>query len=445
MGGILCCAAEQAACCVGGMACKAMCFGKCCGCKQSNGSRAGYAVILLFATITAWLMNGSFIRDKLSHSSLSFHCQKEDDGCYGTLAVYRISLALCLFHAAHAVFLYGVTSSKDSRAKLQNGFWPIKFLALAGITVGCFYIPSKSLIDYGWSAMAGAAIFIACQLLLLVDFAHYWNEKWVANHDAAEHKRWFYALTAASVTMYVSAIVMTSLLYAYFTPAHSGNVGKCGTNTAFITVNLIAFVILAFVAVNDTIQEYNPRSGLLQSSLVALYSTYLVWSAISSEPESDSFHCNSLGGTRDTQSVSTVFGVIFAFVAIVYAALGASSSEESITGKTRTTGTESALLTERGAAGRNDESDEEDSLDDERTGTQYSYTFFHTMFALAAMYMCMVITGWNVVQDSTVTGTLTVDQSWASTWVKIGSSWFVILLYLWTVIAPCVLRNREFN
>jgi len=30
-------------------------------------------------------------------------------------------------------------------------------------------------------------------------------------------------------------------------------------------------------------------------------------------------------------------------------------------------------------------------------------------------------------------------------WVKIASSWTCIIIYTWTIIAPMVLRNREFD
>jgi len=34
-----------------------------------------------------------------------------------------------------------VKTSNDYRAKIQNGFWGLKLLILAGIIVGSFYIP----------------------------------------------------------------------------------------------------------------------------------------------------------------------------------------------------------------------------------------------------------------------------------------------------------------
>lgn len=37
------------------------------------------------------------------------------------------------------------------------------------------------------------------------------------------------------------------------------------------------------------------------------------------------------------------------------------------------------------------------------------------------------------------------DSGAVSAWVKVVSSWITILLYVWTVVAPIVLPNRDWN
>ena len=39
--------------------------------------------------------------------------------------------------------------------------------------------------------MIGAFIFILIQLILLVDFAHAWNERWLNNYEESQSKGWF--------------------------------------------------------------------------------------------------------------------------------------------------------------------------------------------------------------------------------------------------------------
>lgn len=39
----------------------------------------------------------------------------------------------------------------------------------------------------------------------------------------------------------------------------------------------------------------------------------------------------------------------------------------------------------------------------------------------------------------------TMTSKWPSVWVKISSSWIGIVLYVWTLVAPLVLTNRDFD
>jgi len=42
-----------------------------------------------------------------------------------------------------------------------------------------------------WIAIFAAAIFVFVQLVLLVDFAHSWNEAWVENFEETDSKSWY--------------------------------------------------------------------------------------------------------------------------------------------------------------------------------------------------------------------------------------------------------------
>jgi len=39
----------------------------------------------------------------------------------------------------------------------------------------------------------------------------------------------------------------------------------------------------------------------------------------------------------------------------------------------------------------------------------------------------------------------TLNANMAAVWVKIVSSWLCIVLYVWTLVAPVVLSDREFT
>ena len=93
--------------------------------------------------------------------------------CYGTLAVYRITFAIFLFHSLLGALLYNVQSSSDPRAGLQNGFWGLKLLTWLGFLIGAFFIPNEFFIGWSkWFAMWAAGGFVLVQVVLLIDFAY---------------------------------------------------------------------------------------------------------------------------------------------------------------------------------------------------------------------------------------------------------------------------------
>lgn len=68
---------------------------------------------------------------------------------------------------------------------------------------------------------------------------------------------------------------------------------------------------------------------------------------------------------------------------------------------------------------------------------------FHAIFALAAMYMAMLLTNWELSGNP---GDMwEIGRGWTSMWVRLASKWLCEALYLWTVVAPAVLRNRDFS
>jgi len=57
--------------------------------------------------------------------------------------------------------------------------------------------------------------------------------------------------------------------------------------------------------------------------MIVIYSTYIVCSAISNEPE-DSEHCNPFN--KKTQVTSTLLGVLFTFISIAYSTTRAAAN-----------------------------------------------------------------------------------------------------------------------
>ncbi|CAG5950695.1 serine incorporator 1 [Menidia menidia] len=370
------------------------------------------------------------------------------DVLVGYKAVYRVCFGMAMFFLLFSLLMIKVKSSQDPRAALHNGFWFFKFAAAAAITIGSFFIADGPFSTvWFYIGMAGAFCFILIQLVLLIDFAHSWNESWVEKMEEGNSRCWYAALLSVTAANYVLSAVALVLFYVYYT--HSAG---CTENKAFISINMLLCLGASVLSILPHIQESQPRSGLLQSSLVTLYTMYLTWSAMTNEPDRS---CNpSLLGMIGLNSTSPagqeqvvqwwdaqgIVGLILFLMCVLYSSIRNSSNTQ--VNKLTLTTDESALIED----GSNPDGFEEDgsssrAVDNEREGVTYSYSFFHFMLFLASLYIMMTLTNWYSPDSSYQTMT----SKWPSVWVKISSSWICIGLYVWTLVAPLVLVNRDFD
>jgi len=394
------------------------------------------AQFILIAVVAFLLSNWSY--KWLEDVPVLKQCM-EDGGtvtCYGALAVYRVTFGLTVYHAILALFLIGVKNSTDWRASIQDGWFPVKFIALVGLVVLSFLIPNSFFRVYGWIMVVGAAFFILIQLVLLVEFAYSWAESWLLKMEDEEletggdSKKWYILLLTATFALLAAGIALTGAMYKLFCPS------DCGVNIFFVTFNLIAGLAYCALAVHPKVREGRPSSGMLQAAVVFVYSTYLVWSALMSEPSDDG--CNPFSTfSHGSQAVSLTIGAAFTILSVVYSTIRAGTASNELLGSSDN---QKPLLS----------TDEEDgegpaqAPDDETEETTYNYSFFHLSFALGGMYVCMLLTNWMTITGVDAEG-VAVDTGYVSVWVKMVSSWLTVLMYVWSLIAPIVLPDREWN
>ncbi|XP_003699531.1 serine incorporator TMS1 isoform X4 [Megachile rotundata] len=450
----LICSTAQLACLCGSTACS-FCCSQCPTCRNSTSTRIMYALLLMLGTIAACITLAPGLQDALKKvpfcsnstnyipSTFAVDCKS----AVGYLAVYRICFIIALYFFLMSIIMIRVRSSKDPRAPIQNGFWAIKYLLIIGGIIGAFFIPETSFgVTWMYFGMIGGFLFIIIQLILIVDFAHSWADAWVGNYEETESKGWYAALLGATLFNYAVSITGIVLLYVYFTHADS-----CELNKFFISFNLILCVITSAISILPIVQEHYPRSGLLQSSIVSLYVVYLTWSGISNNPERT---CNPgflqliSGNDPDAQNrvafdKESIIGLIIWFSCVLYSSLRTASKSSKITMS------ENVLVKDNGAdytpvEGRNPDSEagnEAKVWDNEEESVAYNWSFFHLMFALATLYVMMTLTNWYKPNSNLDT----LNSNVASMWVKIISSWMCLGLYVWSLIAPAVLTNRDFS
>jgi len=374
------------------------------------------------------------------------------DRFVGYLAVYRICFGFTCFFALMAVIMINVKTSKDPRSAVQNGFWFFKFLVILGIIIGAFFIPRG---DFGtawmWIGMIGGFCFILIQLVLIVDFAHSWNEKWLGKYEESENKCWFAGLLFFTIFFYLFALTMVVLFYIFYTNHLQG----CSIHKFFISFNMILCIIVSIIAILPRIQEVNPRSGLLQSSIITAYVMYLTWSAMTNNPDhSCNPHIEFRNGTIGTGieisnsnnevkfDWTSVVSLFIFIVCVLYASIRSSGTSYGAMGSKESMDSPH-LKDDSGKGGSSDEERGGQQVwDDEEDTVSYSYTFFHMMFALASLYIMMTLTHWYKPSSDIQTS---MNANEPAMWVKIASSWVCVLLYIWTLVAPLVLADRDFD
>ncbi|KAH6899069.1 serine incorporator/TMS membrane protein [Thelonectria olida] len=449
--------------CCGAATCSMVCSA--CGkCGNSVATRIGYALLLLVNSILAWIMLTPWAIEKLQHLMLDYvkiNCP--NGSCYGWLAVHRINFALGLFHIILAGLLFGVSSSKHPRAAIQNGYWGPKVIAWLVFVVLSFLIPNPFFVFWGnYIAFAGAMLFLMLGLILLVDLAHNWAEYCLAQIEETDSKVWRFVLIGSTLGMYLGSIAMTVVQYVFFAR------DKCHLNQAVITINLILWLIVSVISVNPTIQEYNPKAGLAQAAMVAVYCTYLTMSAVSMEP--DDQQCNPLIRANGTRTTSIVIGAIVTMLTVAYTTTRAATqslglgnsngirlpeedehdlvtqqpnSRREMRAEALRRAVEEGSLPADAMLSDDDDSDFGDhpSHDDERSGTQYSYSVFHVIFFLATAWVATLLT--MNFDEATQGGSFApVGRTYAASYVKIASAWVCYGMYTWTLVAPIVLPDR---
>ncbi|XP_062265819.1 serine incorporator 2 [Platichthys flesus] len=370
----------------------------------------------------------------------------------GYKSVYRMCFAMACFFFLFSIIMIRVRSSKDPRASIQNGFWFFKFLVLVGITVGAFFIPDGEFNTvWYYFGMVGSFIFIVIQLILLVDFAHSWNQSWLERAETGNSKCWFAALLSFTIIHYVLAFTAVVLFYVFYTKPDD-----CTEHKVFISLNFIFCIIVSIVSILPKVQELQPSSGLLQASLITLYTMYITWSAMTNNPNRQ---CNpsllslvqpgsptpAPGPASPTPAApnvqwwdaQSIVGLVIFLFCTLYASIRSSNNAQ--VNKLMQTEEGQGLTTDFEAS--NGEDGVRRAVDNEENGVTYSYSFFHFSLCLASLYIMMTLTNWYKPESDYHA----MQTSMPAVWVKIGSSWLGLGIFLWTLVAPLVLPDRDFS
>ncbi|XP_036155614.1 serine incorporator 4 isoform X2 [Myotis myotis] len=208
------------------------------------------------------------------------------------------------------------------------------------------------------------------------------------------------------------------------------------------------------------IRTEQPRSGLLQASIISCYIMYLTFSALSSRPPESVIlqgqnHTLCLPGLSkmEPQTPDTSLAVLSA--GIMYACVLFACNEASYLAEVfgplwiiKVYNHEfqkpslcfccpETVEPEEGQRGAARPGDQETSPAPpvQAQHLSYSYSAFHFVFFLASLYVMVTLTNWFSYEGAELEKTFT-KGSWATFWVKVASCWACVLLYLWLLLAP---------
>uniref|UniRef100_A0A2P2JZP4 Serine incorporator n=1 Tax=Rhizophora mucronata TaxID=61149 RepID=A0A2P2JZP4_RHIMU len=384
-----------------------------------RSARIAYCGLFGLSLIVSWILRevAAPLMEKLPWIN-HFH-KTPDREWFETDAVLRVSFGNFLFFTILAVLMVGVKNQRDPRDSMHHGGWMVKIISWCLLVIFTFFLPNEIISFYESISKFGSGLFLLVQVVLLLDFVHGWNDKWVGYDE----QFWYIALLAVSLVSYLATFVFSGLLFHWFVP--SGE--ECGLNTFFIVMMLICVFVFAVVVLHPAV-----GGSILPASVISLYCMYLCYSGMASEPRD--YQCNGLHSHSKAVSSSTLtLGLLTTILSVVYSAVRAGSSTTLLSPPSSPRAAKPLLPM--------DKETEELAEKEKDKPVTYSYSFFHLIFSLASMYSAMLLTGWSTSVGES--GKL-VDVGWPSVWVRIVTGWATAALYIWSLVAPILFPDREF-
>ncbi|CAL1359442.1 unnamed protein product [Linum trigynum] len=370
-----------------------------------NGSnpwmaRYVYALIFLSANLLAWAAR-DYGHSALTEMERLKVCDGKSD-CLGVEGVLRVSLGCFVFFILMFLLTLGTSKLQDPRDAWHSGWWSAKIAIWVGVTLLAFLLPSTMVRIYGEIAHFGAGVFLLIQLVSVISFITWINDRCLSEKNA---ERCHIHVMVVATGSYVISLVGIIMMYIWYTPDPS-----CLLNIFFITWSLVLLQLMTSVSLHPKI-----NAGFLAPGLMGLYVVFLCWCAIRSEPAGEI--CNRKAEASKRTDWLTIISFVIGLLAIVIA--------------TFSTGIDSQCF---------QKSETQGSGENEEDEVPYGYGFFHFVFATGAMYFAMLLIGWNTHH---AIKKWTIDVGWTSAWVRIVNEWLAVCVYVWMLVAPIILKSRR--
>lgn len=387
---------------------------------------------------------GQYLVEAWSSGCLDLENDVLRANCSGNNGVYRVAAVTVLFY-----FLTGLTVY--CQPSHNREVWPAKlFLCMVGVIVTVFIsnapIFSSVYLQIG---RIGGAVFLVFQQLVLLDISYNLNDAWVARADEADSiergsgQKWLNIILASCALLYAGSVAVIGVAFHYY----SG----CRANDAFLSVTSVMAIVVTAV------QMSGEEASLLTSAVLTAYATYLCVLAVSKNPNED---CNP--GLKEQDTLGIFTGIIITLISLAWAGWSntasrrlldaeddgedeagytppAAPNEQKVKGVVVTSAPDTAEEGYGSTGGNNGNA---------TTPTTPSVTAagwkINAVLLLVTCWISMALTGWGSIVDGG--GDLAnPDVHNVSMWMIIASQWIMLLLYLWTLVAPRLFPDRDFS
>lgn len=431
-------ASSPACCCVTSCASKLCCSSgpatKCCGINSAN---ILYFVMWLASTFAAFLLYQ--FPPSPDSKIVSLSCPSDNNpGCQKTPYILRMTFASSLYFLAMSLATIGASMTSSFGHKLHDGFWVLKWVFYIALHVASVWMPSDALKNYSYIQSFGAAVFLLVQIVLLIDFCYDVAEWFRANgikknHAGEESVKpcWAFLMILVMVGCFAVIVTMAVLGFQWFTTPvatrYSTLGGKCGFNTFVLVFAIILFVL--GLACQFAVTSRSGSGSVVTALFIGAYCMWNVFSGLLA-----THVCQSQVASN---SYAEPVSIILTILSAAYAAFQFPKVTDGMMKSNKNAGKPESVW------------QKEDSsvnvplptAEPEDAPVPYSYSKFHVAFCFASCFVAMQLSSWLEFERATTATDTTTPQAW----VKIASAWMCGMLYIWTILAPVLLPNRDFS
>ena len=335
--------------------------------------------------------------------------------------------------------------TRDTFAKYVNEqCFFVKFLIIGGITIGLLFVPNYNLRYYVTLSSYFSILFLVYQSIALVDFGYVWNEAWVRRHEDGRH---FYGVL----------LVLTSIVLLLATAVALGNnfqnfwISGCTYNKINLLLNAVLIVVLLLLVLLKT----HESSSILTALFVSLLFTYYNGAALSSFWVKE---CNNF--TDATSRHGFMYDATFHIIVNLFCgslAMITTSASQKISQNFEDAGISYSRNVQRpnlSLSVSNNQAEDDTNIKSflekefRPSFTKYKsnhFILFHGVMMAFSVYLVMLFFDWRKVNIDFDKWAILTTANPSGFFIKTFNSVIIILLYIWTLLAPSIFRDREFD